>query len=58
MLSFALQRLAVLIATLFFASVVVFAVMNILPGDAAQTMLGPSATPGSRRASRSALRLR
>ena len=45
MLSYALQRLAVLIATLFFASVVVFTVMNILPGDAAQTMLGPSATP-------------
>ena len=33
------------VATLLFASLVVFAVMQILPGDAAQTMLGPTATP-------------
>src|SRR5574337_497388 len=45
MLSFALQRLAVLLATLLIASIVVFAVMNVLPGDAAQTLLGPTATP-------------
>jgi len=45
MLLFALQRLALLAATLIFASLVVFAVMNILPGNAAETMLGPTATP-------------
>ena len=45
MLTYLLQRLIVLAATLVFASMVVFAVMQILPGDAAQTMLGPTATP-------------
>ena len=45
MLLFGLQRLAVFIATLLIASLVVFAVMNILPGNAAQTMLGSTATP-------------
>ena len=39
------QRIALFVATLLFASLVVFAVMQILPGDAAQTMLGPTATP-------------
>ena len=47
MIAFALQRLALLAATLLFASLVVFAVMQILPGDAAQTLLGPTATPES-----------
>ncbi len=47
MVSFVLQRLAVLAATLLCASLIVFAVMEILPGDAAQTMLGPTATPES-----------
>ena len=45
MLLYVLQRLAVFAATLFFASLIVFAVMEILPGNAAQTMLGPTATP-------------
>ena len=45
MLLYLLQRLAVLAATLVIASLVVFAVMEILPGDAAETMLGPTATP-------------
>ena len=40
-----LQRLLVLAATLVIASLIVFAVMEILPGDAAETMLGPTATP-------------
>src|ERR1700760_4531570 len=39
------QRIALFVATLVFATLVVFAVMQILPGDAAQTMLGPTATP-------------
>ena len=39
------QRIVLFVATLLFASLVVFAVMQILPGDAAQTMLGPTATP-------------
>jgi peptide/nickel transport system permease protein len=45
MLFYATQRVTLLAATLIFASLVVFAVMEILPGDAAQTMLGPTATP-------------
>jgi peptide/nickel transport system permease protein len=45
MIFYALQRLAVLAATLVVASMIIFAVMNILPGNAAQTMLGPTATP-------------
>jgi peptide/nickel transport system permease protein len=45
MVLFALQRLLVLAATLVFASLIVFAVMNVLPGNAAQTLLGPTATP-------------
>ena len=39
------QRIALFLATLLIASLVVFAVMQILPGDAAETMLGPTATP-------------
>jgi peptide/nickel transport system permease protein len=42
-----LQRLLLLIATLIFASLVVFSVLEILPGNAAQVMLGSSATPES-----------
>ncbi|MGO9740456.1 MAG: ABC transporter permease, partial [Roseiarcus sp.] len=45
MIGFALKRLAILVATLAFASVVVFGVLEVLPGDAAETMLGTSATP-------------
>jgi peptide/nickel transport system permease protein len=45
MLLYAFQRLAVLVATLLFASLIVFTVMNVLPGNAAETMLGPTATP-------------
>ena len=39
------QRIVLFVATLLVASLVVFAVMQILPGDAAETMLGPTATP-------------
>ena len=42
---FLLQRIAVLAATLVIASLIVFAVMQILPGNAAETILGPTATP-------------
>ncbi len=45
MIAYALQRLAILVATLVFASVVVFSVLEVLPGNAAETMLGTSATP-------------
>ena len=40
-----LQRLALFAATLMAASLIVFAVMAVLPGNAAETMLGPTATP-------------
>jgi len=42
---YAIQRLAILLVTLAVASLVVFGVIEILPGDAAQTMLGATATP-------------
>ncbi len=45
MFGYALQRLAILFVTLAVASLVVFGVIEILPGDAAQTMLGATATP-------------
>ena len=47
---FLLKRLATFIATLMVASVVVFAVLDILPGNVADVMLGESATAESRAA--------
>jgi peptide/nickel transport system permease protein len=44
---FILKRLATFAATLAVASVVVFAVLEWLPGNAAQVILGESATPAS-----------
>jgi peptide/nickel transport system permease protein len=45
MLAHVLQRLLILLATLGFASLVIFGVLEVLPGNAAETMLGASATP-------------
>ncbi len=45
MLFYAARRLAILVATLVFASLIVFAALEVLPGNAAETMLGASATP-------------
>ena len=45
MFLYVLRRLILLLLTLAFASLVVFGVLEVLPGDAAQTMLGTSATP-------------
>jgi peptide/nickel transport system permease protein len=42
---FLLKRLAALLLTLLGASAVVFAVLEILPGNAAQVLLGPEAAP-------------
>jgi peptide/nickel transport system permease protein len=47
MLLFAARRLLILAATLAFASLIIFAALEILPGNAAQTILGASATPDS-----------
>ena len=47
MLVFLLKRLAALLATLAVASVVVFGVLELLPGNAAQVILGDTATPES-----------
>ncbi|MFO1270513.1 MAG: ABC transporter permease [Rubrivivax sp.] len=44
---FLLRRLATLIATLAVASLVVFAVLELLPGSAAEVILGDTATPES-----------
>ena len=42
---FLLKRFATLVATLIGASIVVFLVLEILPGDAAQILMGPDASP-------------
>ena len=47
---FLLKRLATLVATLIGASIVVFGVLEILPGDAALIMMGPDAAPEAVRA--------
>lgn len=45
MLLFFLKRMVTLLATLVVASMVVFLVLEVLPGDAAQVMMGPDASP-------------
>jgi peptide/nickel transport system permease protein len=45
MLFYLARRLAILVATLVFASLIVFGSLEVLPGNAAETMLGASATP-------------
>jgi ABC-type microcin C transport system permease subunit YejB len=47
MILFLLKRLATLLATLAVASLVVFAVLELLPGNAAEVILGDTATPES-----------
>ena len=47
---FLLKRILTLGATLIGASIVVFLVLEILPGDAAQIMMGPDASPDAVRA--------
>jgi peptide/nickel transport system permease protein len=42
---FLLKRLATLVGTLIGASVIVFLVLEILPGNAAQMLMGPDASP-------------
>ena len=42
---FFLKRFATLLATLIGASIVVFLVLEILPGNAAQMLMGPDASP-------------
>jgi peptide/nickel transport system permease protein len=54
---FLLKRLAAFAATLIVASCVVFAVLEILPGDPAEVMLGESATPEALAALRTRLGL-
>ncbi|MBV8961950.1 MAG: ABC transporter permease [Hyphomicrobiales bacterium] len=47
MASFLLRRMAVFVATLIGASIVIFVVLDILPGNAALTILGPDASPSA-----------
>ena len=47
---FILKRFATFVATLLAASALVFAVLDVLPGNAAELMLGESATPESLKA--------
>lgn len=57
MLVFLARRLASLIATLAIAAVLIFAVLEILPGDPAAVMMGLNATPDSIAAIRTELGL-
>src|SRR5688572_5793910 len=57
MLSFTLRRLAAFIATLFATSLVVFLVLEVLPGDPALLMLGIDAQPDAVAALRAKLGL-
>ncbi|MEM9047140.1 MAG: ABC transporter permease [Pseudomonadota bacterium] len=54
---FLLRKLGTLAATLIAVSVIVFAVMNVLPGDPALVMLGLDSTPDAQAALREALGL-
>jgi peptide/nickel transport system permease protein len=45
MSAFLLKRFATFVATLLAASIVIFVVLEVLPGNAAQVMLGPEAPP-------------
>lgn len=47
---FLLRRLATFVATLLAASAVIFAVLDVMPGNVAEVMLGESATPESLKA--------
>ncbi|HKX40278.1 MAG TPA: ABC transporter permease [Burkholderiaceae bacterium] len=47
---FLLKRFATFVATLLVASAIVFAVLDVLPGNVADVMLGESATPEARQA--------
>ncbi|HEY0919915.1 ABC transporter permease [Devosia sp.] len=57
MLPFLLNRLAALLLSLLVASVVIFLVLEVVPGDPASFMLGLNATPESAAALRDALGL-
>ncbi|SER17345.1 peptide/nickel transport system permease protein [Faunimonas pinastri] len=46
-LSWFLKRLALIVYTLLIVSVVVFGITQVLPGDAAQSVLGENATPAA-----------
>lgn len=45
MASFLRQKLLILLFTLFLAATVIFAVLHLLPGNAAQVLMGPDADP-------------
>ena len=55
--SFILGRLASLVLSLIAASIVIFLVLEVVPGDPAQFMLGLNATPEATAALRTALGL-
>ncbi len=57
MLRFALLRLSSLVAGIFAASVIVFAVIEVIPGDPARVMLGLNASPETLAALRAELGL-
>ncbi|MBO6834761.1 MAG: ABC transporter permease [Alphaproteobacteria bacterium] len=57
MIGFAIRRLAALVLTLLAASIVVFLALELLPGDAAQLLLGTEVRPDTLAALRSQLGL-
>ena len=44
---FLFKRVLTLLATLLATSVIVFAVLEVLPGNAAQVLMGPDADPAA-----------
>jgi peptide/nickel transport system permease protein len=57
MLRFLLRRLLSLVLVLFVASVLIFAIIRLIPGDPASTLAGPDATPDTVQAIRHQLGL-
>ena len=45
LLRFLLKRFALILLVLFLVSIIIFAIVNVLPGDVAQAVLGSEATP-------------
>lgn len=57
MLSYLSRRFGLMIAILFLVSIIVFALINVIPGDPAALMLGQEATPGALAALRQSMGL-
>jgi peptide/nickel transport system permease protein len=57
MVQYLIKRLGLILISLFFASIIIFLITEIIPGDVAQVILGQNATPDSLAAMRDRLGL-